>query len=101
ALVRELDQPVRISIEAGQLSLDEARALVAAAGRTGDSVSGDGAVGDGAMFADDGVSLTIVTNEPASVLATLADRQALAGLQVRGGTLEDVFLHLTGREYRA
>ena len=53
------------------------------------------------MFADDGVSLTIVTNEPASVLATLADRQALAGLQVRGGTLEDVFLHLTGREYRA
>ncbi len=101
ALVRELDQPVRISVEAGQLSLDEARALVAAAGRTGDSVSGDGAVGDGAMVADDGVSLTIVTSEPASVLAALADRQALAGLQVRGGTLEDVFLHLTGREYRA
>jgi ABC-2 type transport system ATP-binding protein len=101
ALVRELDQPVRISIEAGQLSLDEARALVAAAGRAGDSLSGDGALGDGAMVADDGVSLTIVTNEPASVLAALADRQALAGLQVRGGTLEDVFLHLTGREYRA
>jgi ABC-2 type transport system ATP-binding protein len=53
------------------------------------------------MAADDGVSLTIVTSEPASVLAALADRQALAGLQVRGGTLEDVFLHLTGREYRA
>jgi len=44
ALVRELDQPVRISIEAGQLSLDEAGALVAA-GRTGDSVSGDGGGG--------------------------------------------------------
>jgi ABC-2 type transport system ATP-binding protein len=86
ALVRELDQPVRISIEAGQLSLDEARALVPDAG---------------AMVVDDGVSLTIVTSEPATILAALADRRALAGLQVRGGTLEDVFLHLTGREYRA
>jgi ABC-2 type transport system ATP-binding protein len=86
ALVRELDQPVRISIESGQLSLDEARALVPDAG---------------AMVVDDGVSLTIVTSEPATVLAALADRRALAGLQVRGGTLEDVFLHLTGREYRA
>jgi ABC-2 type transport system ATP-binding protein len=35
------------------------------------------------------------------VLAALAELDALAGLQVRGGTLEDVFLALTGREYRA
>jgi ABC-2 type transport system ATP-binding protein len=107
ALVRELDQPVRISIEAGQLSLDEARALVHGAGRVsgngaaGDPAAGDAAAADGAMVADDGVSLTIVTSEPAPVLAALADRRALAGLQVRGATLEDVFLHLTGREYRA
>ncbi len=85
ALVRELDQPVRISLESGQLSLDEARQLA----------GGDAAV------ADDEVSLTIVTSEPAEVLAELAQRRALAGLQVRGGNLEDVFLNLTGREYRA
>jgi len=50
---------------------------------------------------DDGVSLTIATREPAPVLAGLADRGALAGLRVSGATLEDVFLTLTGREYRA
>ena len=38
---------------------------------------------------------------PAAVLAGLADARALAGLRVQGATLEDVFLHLTGREYRA
>ncbi len=86
ALVRELDEPVRISIESGQLSLDEARALVPGA--------------DGTVVADDGSSLTIVTGEPATVLAALAQRQALAGLRAQGATLEDVFLHLTGREYR-
>jgi ABC-2 type transport system ATP-binding protein len=47
------------------------------------------------------VSLTIATREPAPVLAGLADRGALAGLRVSGATLEDVFLTLTGREYRA
>ena len=51
--------------------------------------------------ADDGVSLTIATRDPAAVLAGLADRRALAGLRVQGATLEDVFLTLTGREYRA
>jgi ABC-2 type transport system ATP-binding protein len=35
------------------------------------------------------------------VLAGLADRHALTGLRVQGATLEDVFLTLTGREYRA
>ena len=87
ALVRELDQSVRISIESGQISLDEARALAAGA--------------DGTMVADDGTSLTLVTSEPAIILAALADRRALAGLRAQGGSLEDVFLELTGREYRA
>jgi hypothetical protein len=33
-------------------------------------------------------------------LARLANADALGGLQVHGGPLEDVFLALTGREYR-
>ena len=47
------------------------------------------------------MSLTISTRNPALVLSTLAERNALRGLSVRGATLEDVFLTLTGREYRA
>jgi ABC-2 type transport system ATP-binding protein len=86
SLVRELDEPIRISIESGQLSPDEARALLPASG--------------GTAVADDGSSLTVVTSEPAAVLAALAQRGALAGLRAQGGTLEDVFLNLTGREYR-
>jgi ABC-2 type transport system ATP-binding protein len=35
------------------------------------------------------------------VLTRLAELEALEGLAVKGGTLEDVFLNLTGREYRA
>jgi ABC-2 type transport system ATP-binding protein len=84
ALVRGLDSPVRISVESGQLTAADAGLL-----------GGTGAV------TDDGVSLTIATREPAAVLAGLADKNALAGLRVQGGTLEDVFLDLTGREYRA
>ena len=84
ALVRELAHPVKISVESGLLGPEEARALA-----------------DGAVVADDGVSLTFTTTEPAPVLAGLANRDALKGLQVTGATLEDVFLSLTGREYRA
>jgi ABC-2 type transport system ATP-binding protein len=83
-LVRGLDAPTRISVETGTLAVDEARTL-----------DGDAAVDD------DGVSLTIATRTPAPVLAALAERNALNGLSVRGATLEDVFLNLTGREYRA
>jgi ABC-2 type transport system ATP-binding protein len=83
ALVRSLDSPVRISVASGQLTSADAAAL------------GDRAV------TDDGVSLTIATRDPARVLAGLANKSALAGLRVQGATLEDVFLDLTGREYRA
>jgi ABC-2 type transport system ATP-binding protein len=83
ALVRDIDSPVRISVESGQLSAADARLL------------GEASV------TDDGVSLTIATREPAPMLAGLADRRALSGLRVQGATLEDVFLDLTGREYRA
>ena len=41
------------------------------------------------------------TREPAAVLARLATDQHLDGVRVRTGTLEDVFLERTGREYRA
>ncbi len=83
-LVRDLDAPTRISIESGVLTPAQAREAFT-----------------DAEVADDGVSLTISTTEPAGVLAELADRNALRGLAVRGATLEDVFLTLTGREYRA
>jgi ABC-2 type transport system ATP-binding protein len=83
-LVRGLDAPTRISIESGAVAVDDARAL-----------------SDGADVDDDGVSLTIVTRTPAPILAALAERNALRGLSVRSATLEDVFLNLTGREYRA
>jgi len=84
ALVRGLDSPVRISIESGVLSAADANAIASAGEIT-----------------DDGVSLTIATHDPAPVLSRLADQHALTGLRVQGGTLEDVFLTLTGREYRA
>jgi ABC-2 type transport system ATP-binding protein len=83
ALVRGLDAPTRISVESGVIAPEHARAL-----------AGDAEIGD------DGVSLTIATRDPARVLATLAERNALRGLSVRGATLEDVFLNKTGREYR-
>jgi ABC-2 type transport system ATP-binding protein len=82
-LVRGLDSPVRISVESGHLTAADAEALA------------------GGAVTDDGVSLTIATREPATVLAGLANKNALAGLRVQGATLEDVFLDLTGREYRA
>lgn len=84
ALVRGLDAPVRISLAPGTLTLGDARDL-----------AGDDPVED----ADSG--LTITTRDAARVLTALAARDALAGLSVKGASLEDVFLELTGREYRA
>ncbi|MEO6605567.1 MAG: ABC transporter ATP-binding protein [Aeromicrobium sp.] len=84
ALVRGLDAPVRISVAPGTLTADEARAL-----------SGDDDVRDGES------ELTITTRDPARILSELAARNALDGLSVKGASLEDVFLQLTGREYRA
>jgi ABC-2 type transport system ATP-binding protein len=83
-LVRGLDAPTRVILERGSLTVADAKALPGA-----DDVS------------EDDVSLTIATREPADLLSALAERRALAGLQVRTATLEDVFLELTGREYRA
>jgi len=84
ALVRGLDAPVRIYVAPHELTLDRARGL-----------SGVETV------EDDGAAVVLTTHRPSDVLTQLAELEALEGLQVRAATLEDVFLHLTGREYRA
>jgi ABC-2 type transport system ATP-binding protein len=76
-------------VESGLLSPAAARAIAG---------PGQGAI---KTVTDDGVSLTIAIRDPADVLAGLARHSVLAGLRVSGATLEDVFLELTGREYRA
>jgi len=84
ALVRGLDAPTRITVSAGQLSIEDARAV------------------PGVDEADGGADgVVLVTRHSAGVLSTLAERQQLDGVRVQTGTLEDVFLGLTGREYRA
>ncbi|MGH3427416.1 MAG: ABC transporter ATP-binding protein, partial [Mycobacteriales bacterium] len=83
-LVRGLHRAVHVSLAHGALDKGTAAGLPGA-----DSVH------------DDGVSLVITSTEPAALLTALVERGSLADLQVRGATLEDVFLELTGREYRA
>ncbi|MCG6497455.1 ABC transporter ATP-binding protein [Kitasatospora sp. A2-31] len=89
ALVREIDDTVRISVESGLITAERTRELLAAVGAEVSAVD------------DDGVSLSVSTRLPGPVLSVLAEQNALRGLEVRGATLEDVFLQLTGREYRA
>jgi ABC-2 type transport system ATP-binding protein len=84
ALVRGLDAPTHIMLERGALPLEQIREFVGV-----DDVT------------EDDSTLTITTRKPAPVLSALAERGSLDGLQVRTATLEDVFLDLTGREYRA
>lgn len=84
ALIRGLNSPVRITIESGMLPPAEIARLR-----------------QDAEVSDNGVSLTIATRDPSPVLVRLVELGALTGLQVRGATLEDLFLELTGREYRA
>ncbi|GAA0374826.1 ABC transporter ATP-binding protein [Acrocarpospora corrugata] len=85
ALVRGLDSATHISLAAGTLTVPAAQELA----------------GPDASVVDDGVSLTFATHAPAPLLTALAERNLLTGISVRGATLEDVFLQLTGREYRA
>jgi ABC-2 type transport system ATP-binding protein len=84
ALVRGLDAPLRVSVEPQQLTVEQATALPGV---------------DQARL--DAGALTMTTRQPATVLSRLAADGLLAGLQVQGASLEDVFLELTGREYRA
>ncbi|WP_235736754.1 ABC transporter ATP-binding protein [Nocardioides alcanivorans] len=84
ALVRGLDAPVRVAVAKHLLEPETAER-----GPAVDSVEVDDS------------NLVLTTRQPSTLLPWLAERQALEGLQVRGATLEDVFLELTGREYRA
>jgi ABC-2 type transport system ATP-binding protein len=84
SLVRGLDAPTRVTVAPGQLTREEAAAI-----------PGVDDVGE------DAAGVVLRTREPAAVLSALAAQQHLAGIQVQTGTLEDVFLSLTGREYRA
>ncbi|QSR25696.1 ABC transporter [Nocardioides aromaticivorans] len=84
ALVRGLDAPARITVAPGTLTADQAAAIPG--------------VSDAAEDLD---GVVLVTRDPAGVLTALAAGDHLAGVSVRTGTLEDVFLSLTGREYRA
>jgi ABC-2 type transport system ATP-binding protein len=85
ALVRGLDAPVRIFVAPRLMPVEEARRVPGV---------------DGAED-DDGDAVVLTTRAPSTVLARLAELDALEGLQVKAATLEDVFLNLTGREYRA
>jgi ABC-2 type transport system ATP-binding protein len=84
ALVRGLEAATRVALPRGVLDAATARALPGA---------------DTAQEIEDEVVLS--TRAPARLVAALAERQALDGVSVRTATLEDVFLTLTGREYRA
>lgn len=86
ALVRSLDVPTRIGLAPEAIGAEDARALP----------------GVLSVEADSG-GVRIETRDPSSVIAALAriDAAALEGLSVRKGSLEDVFLERTGREYRA
>jgi ABC-2 type transport system ATP-binding protein len=83
SLVEGLDAPTRVILKQGVLPLAQAQGLRGV---------------DGATEEND--LLTITTTEPGPVLAYLAENVSLDTLQVRTTTLEDVFLNLTGREYR-
>jgi ABC-2 type transport system ATP-binding protein len=83
AMIRDLDAPVRIAVRAGRLSAEQARAMPGVT-----------------SVRDDETELVIETRQADRVLLAIAERGALEGLRVSGATLEDVFLSLTGREYR-
>ena len=84
ALVRGLDAPVRVLVSAQLLPAERAR-----------EVPGVETV------EEQEAAVVLTTRAPSAVLARLAELDALEGLQVRAATLEDVFLDLTGRAYRA
>lgn len=83
-LVRELNHATRVSLAHGAIDVADARKLPGVEHAT-----------------DDGVSVVLTTHDPSRLLTALVERQTLTDLQVKGATLEDVFLELTGREYRA
>ena len=83
ALVAGLGQAQRILVDAGQLAPEEAARLPGVEGAT-----------------EDNGTLALSTHDPGAVLAQLSQRDSLRGLQVTSASLDDVFLHLTGKALR-
>jgi ABC-2 type transport system ATP-binding protein len=83
-LIRKADAMARITVQAGQLDPGQLRQRF-----------------PGATVQEDNDVVVIASPDPGPVLAELADQRALRDLTVRGATLEDAFLALTGRDYRS
>ena len=83
ALVRNLDAPTRVRLPRSVIDSADARALPGAHD-----------------VEEDASDVLISTRTPATVVAALAASNQLDGVSLRTATLEDVFLDLTGREYR-
>jgi ABC-2 type transport system ATP-binding protein len=84
ALVRGLDAPTRVSLHERVLDADTARRMP----------------GADAVETHDG-EVVVTTRSAAVLLTALAEANRLDGVSLRTATLEDVFLDLTGREFRA
>jgi ABC-2 type transport system ATP-binding protein len=84
ALVRGLHAATRVALPLGALTEQDAAGLPGA---------------DKVQVTDS--DLVMTTRSPSVLVQALAERDRLDGVSVRTATLEDVFLHLTGREYRA
>lgn len=82
-LVRGLDAPTTILLSPAAILADDARRI------------------DGVLdVAEERSALALTTRRPGPVLEALAAADALAGLEVRSAGLEDVYVAVTGREYR-
>jgi ABC-2 type transport system ATP-binding protein len=84
ALVRGLQADTRVALPLGVLTEAEAQAMPGA---------------DRVQVTE--ADLVMTTRSPSTLVQALGERDRLDGVSVRTATLEDVFLHLTGREYRA
>jgi ABC-type multidrug transport system ATPase subunit len=82
-LIGALDEPVRVMVPAGRMSVGAARALAG--------------VEDAR---DDGSTLVIATRTPGPVLSAVTELAGVQGVRTRTATLEDVYLNLTGSEYQ-
>lgn len=77
-LIRELDAPVHVIVDQGSLTEDDALLIPEVEAATSEHGS-----------------LTLLTREPATVIADLAERSQLRGLRVESARLEDAFLSIT------
>jgi len=82
-LIGSLEEPVRVLVPSGRITVGAARALAGA---------------DSAETA--GTSVVIATRAPGLVLSAVTEIAGAQGIRTRTATLEDVYLKLTGTEYQ-